>query len=111
MQVLAAVVQAGSVGFDREGSLAKLERLAADAARGGAPLAVFPEAFISAYPDGLDFGALVGRRSDAGRDHFRRYFESAIEVPGPDVERIAALARGNALHLVVGVIERDGGTL
>ena len=32
MKVLAAVVQAGSVGFDREGSLAKLERLAADAA-------------------------------------------------------------------------------
>jgi nitrilase len=111
MKVLAAVVQAGSVGFDREGSLAKLERLTADAAREGAELAVFPEAFISAYPDGLDFGALVGRRSDAGRDHFRRYFESAIEVPGPDVERIAAAARANALHLVVGVIEREGGTL
>jgi nitrilase len=111
MKVRAAVVQAGSVGFDREGSLAKLERLVADAAREGAELAVFPEAFISAYPDGLDFGALVGRRTDAGRDHFRRYFESAIEVPGPDVERIAASARDHALHLVVGVIEREGGTL
>src|SRR6202165_4556458 len=111
MKVRAAVIQAGSVGFDREGSLAKLERLAADAAREGAQLAVFPEAFISAYPDGLDFGALVGRRSDAGRDHFRRYFESAIEVPGRDVERIADTAREHGLHLVVGVSERDGGTL
>jgi len=60
VKVRAAVVQAGSVGFDREGSLAKLERLIADAARQGAQLAVFPEAFISAYPKGLDFGAVVG---------------------------------------------------
>ena len=111
MKVRAAVVQAGSVGFDREGSLAKLERLIADAARQGAQLAVFPEAFISAYPKGLDFGAVVGDRTDAGRDQFRRYFESAIEVPGPDVDRIAAVVREHALHLVVGVIERDGGTL
>ena len=111
MKVRGAVVQAGSVGFDREGSLAKLERLVAAAAREGAQLAVFPEAFISGYPKGLDFGAVVGNRTDAGRDHFRRYFESAIQVPGPDVERIAAAAREHAIHLVVGVIERDARTL
>ena len=111
MRVRAAVVQAASVGFDRERSLAKLERLVAEAAGEGAQLAVFPEAFISAYPKGLDFGAVVGNRTEAGRDHFRRYFESAIEVPGPDVERIAAAAREHSIHLAVGVIERDGGTL
>jgi nitrilase len=111
MRVRAAVVQAGSVGFDREASLAKLERLVAEARGAGAELAVFPEAFISGYPKGLDFGALVGHRTDDGRDHFRRYFESAIEVPGPDVDRIAAAARESGLHLVVGVIERAGGTL
>ena len=110
MRVRAAVVQAASVGFDRELSLAKLERLVADAAREGAQLAVFPEAFISAYPKGLDFGASVGNRTDAGRDHFRRYFESAIEVPGPDVDRIGEAAREHSIHLSVGVIERDGGT-
>ena len=111
MKIRAAVVQAGSVGFDREASLAKLEQLVAGAAEQGAQLAVFPEAFISAYPKGLDFGAVVGNRTAAGRDHFRRYYESAIEVPGADVERIAAAAREHAIHLVVGVIERDGGTL
>jgi nitrilase len=111
VKVRAAVVQAASVGFDRERTLAKLELLVADAAGGGAELALFPEAFVSAYPKGLDFGAVVGRRSQAGHDQFRRYYESAIEVPGPDVERIAAAAREHAIHLVVGVIERDGGTL
>ncbi len=39
------------------------------------------------------------------------YFESAIEVPGPATEFIGSVARDHGVHLVVGVIERDGGTL
>jgi len=111
MKIRAAVVQAAPVAFDRERTLDKLGRLVADAARQGAELAVFPEAFVSAYPKGLDFGAVVGRRTREGRDHFRRYFESAVEVPGPAVDRLSRLSREHGLHLVVGVIERDGGTL
>ena len=76
-----------------------------------AHLALFPEAFVSAYPRGLGFGAVVGSRTTEGREQFRRYWESAIEVPGPHVERMAGLARANRLHLVVGVVERSGGTL
>ena len=109
----AAVVQAAPVGFDVPRTLDKLADLTADAARRGAKLAVFPEAFISAYPKGLDFGARVGMRAPGahGRDMFRRYFESAIDVPGPATERIGEAARANNIRLVVGVIERDGGTL
>jgi len=107
----AAVVQAAPVVFDAERTLEKLRNLAADAARRGASLAVFPEAFVSAYPKGLDFGARVGMRASEGRDDFRRYWESAVEVPGPATEAIGAAARAGGLHLVVGVIERDGGTL
>lgn len=106
-----AVVQAAPVAFDRERTLDKLADLAADAARPGAQLVVFPEAFVSAYPRGLDFGAVVGSRSEAGRDDFRRYWESSVDVPGPAVDRMAEVARANAIHLVVGVVERDGGTL
>ena len=111
MRIRAAVVQATPSAFDRTRTLEKLGRLVAEAARQGAELAVFPEAFVSGYPKGLDFGAVVGRRTREGRDHFRRYFESAVEVPGPDVDSMAKLAREHRLHLVVGVIERDGGTL
>jgi nitrilase len=107
----AAVVQAASVVFDRERTLAKLEDLAADAARAGADVAVFPEAFVGGYPRGVTFGTVVGERTAEGRDHFRRYWESAVDVPGPTVDRLARLARATGLHLVVGVVERDGGTL
>jgi nitrilase len=106
-----AVVQAASVVFDRERTLSKLEDLAADAARAGARLAVFPEAFVGGYPRGLTFGTVVGERTAEGRDQFRRYWDSAVDVPGPDVDRLARLARATGLHLVVGVVEREGGTL
>jgi nitrilase len=107
----AAVVQAAPVAFDRRRTLLKLHDLASDAARLGAKLAVFPEAFVSGYPRGLDFGARVGMRTPEGREQFRRYYDSAIDVPGPDVEALAELAGDLKMHLVVGVIERSGGTL
>ena len=107
----AAVVQASPVVFDRERTLQKVDALAADAARRGARLVVFPEAFVSAYPRGLDFGAVVGARTEAGREDFRRYWESSVDVPGPAVEVLARTARTNRIFLVVGVVERDRGTL
>jgi nitrilase len=85
--------------------------LAADAARQGAQLAVFPEAFVSGYPKGLGFGAYMGMRTPEGREEFRRYYDSAIDVPGPATDAIAAAARDHRLYLVIGVIEREGGTL
>ena len=111
MTFTAAVIQAAPVGFDVARTIDKLDDLTSDAAKRGAKVAVFPEAFVSAYPKGLDFGARVGMRSPEGRDMFRRYFESAIDVPGPATERIGKAAKAAGIQLVVGVIERDGGTL
>jgi nitrilase len=109
--VRAAVVQAAPVLFDTPKSLQKLADLAADAVRQRAELVVFPEAFVGGYPKGLDFGVTLGSRSEEGREDFRRLFESAIEVPGPATEFIGSVAKDHAIHVVVGVIERDGGTL
>ncbi len=106
-----AVVQAASVAFDRERTLEKVRGLAADAAREGAKLVLFPEAFVSAYPRGLDFGAVIGARTDKGREDFRRYWDSSVEVPGPAVDFLGQTARENDIYLVIGVVERAGGTL
>ena len=81
--VRVAVVQAAPVMFDTTRSLQKVADLAAAAAKGGAKLVVFPEAFIAGYPKGHDFGVSVGIRTPDGRDAFRRMFDSAIDVPGP----------------------------
>ena len=106
-----AVVQASPVVFDRERTLKKVDALVREAASQGARLVVFPEAFVSAYPRGLDFGAVIGSRSDAGREHFRRYWESSVDVPGQAVDVLARTAKASRVYLVIGVIERDGGTL
>src|SRR5690606_37729650 len=91
--------------------MARLREVVADAHTQQVEFLVFPEAFIGGYPKGLDFGARVGSRTSKGRDDFQRYFESAITVPGPEVDELAELAATTGMTLVVGVIERDGGTL
>jgi nitrilase len=108
---VAAVVQSSPVVFETKATLAKVRDLTADAARRSAKLVVFPEAFIACYPKGLDFGARVGLRTSKGRDDFRRYFDSAIAVPGPATEELSRIAKGSNAYLVIGVIERDIGTL
>jgi nitrilase len=108
---VAAVVQSSPVVFETKATLAKVRELTADAARRGAKLVVFPEAFLSSYPKGLDFGARVGVRTAQGREDFRRYFDSAIAVPGPATDELSRIAKESSVHLVIGVIERDIGTL
>ncbi len=109
--VRAAVVQDYPVVFDRKATLSKVQDLVKEAAKLDAQIVVFPEAFVSAYPKGLDFGARIGMRLPGGREDFRRYFESAIEVPGSATATIGAAAKENNVHLVIGVIERELGTL
>src|SRR5689334_13598763 len=109
--VRAAVVQAAPVLFDTPKSLQKLADLSGQAAKQGAEVVVFPEAFVGGYLKGNDFGVTLGVRTPEGRDEFRRYFDAAIGVPGPSTEFIGSVAKNHQVHLVVGVIERDGGTL
>jgi nitrilase len=106
-----AVVQAAPVAFDRQRTLEKTRHLTAVAAGRGAQLIVFPEAFVSGYPRGVDFGARVGSRTAEGRELFRRYWESSVDVPGPATADLGAAAQDANAYLVIGVVERDGGTL
>ena len=105
------MVQAAPVAFDRDCTLKRVRALAVEARERGARLTVFPEAFVSAYPRGMTFGAVVGDRTPDGRDWYRRYWESSVDVPGKAVDELGAIARDAEIYLVIGVIERDRGTL
>ncbi|KAI0816456.1 carbon-nitrogen hydrolase [Xylaria sp. FL0064] len=109
--VRVAAVQAAPVSFDLEKSLEKLKKLTAEAAKGGAELIVFPEAFLSAYPWRYAFDATIGAREPRGRGWYRKYYDSAVAIPSPEVEVIAEAARTHNVYLEVGVIEKEGGTL
>ncbi|MCY4369114.1 MAG: carbon-nitrogen hydrolase family protein [bacterium] len=109
--VHAAVVQAASVAFDPQKTLTKATELATKAAAQGADLILFPEAFLSGYPRGMGFDTVVGARTEKSRDLFLDYWNSAIEIPGPENDHLAALAADLSAYLVMGCVERDGGTL
>jgi nitrilase len=106
-EVKVAVVQAAPILFEREATVEKVCHLTHEAAAQGAKLILFPEALIPAYPRGLTFGTVVGRRSSAGRRVFQRYWENSVDVPGPDTEALGKAAREASVYLAIGVIERD----
>lgn len=106
-RVPVAVVQAAGLPFQREAAVDGVVALTAEAAAGGARLVLFPEAYVGGYPWGLAFGTAVGGRSPEGRRTWARYREAAIEVPGPETERMGKAARDAGVYLAVGVVERD----
>lgn len=103
------MVQAAPLLGDHE---ATLDRIAAALERArGADLVVFPEAFVGGYPKGLTFGATVGERTAGGRALFGRYRRAAIDIPGEHFTAIQQAVARHRAHIVLGVIERSGGTL
>ena len=104
--IRAAAVQISPVLFSREGTTEKVLQAIADAANQGAQLVVFPETFIPYYP----YFSFVQPPVLMGKEHMRLY-EEAVEVPSPVADAISRAARSHKIVVVVGVNERDYGSL
>lgn len=107
----AAVIQAASFPQDSLASAEKAVGLIHEAAAKGARLMVFPEAFLGGYPKGASFGTPVGLRKPEGREDYRIYHESAIDLDGPEVDLLSEATAATGAFVVIGVIEREGGTV
>jgi nitrilase len=105
--VTVACVQAEPVIFDRDATIEKLSRIAAEAAGNGAKLLVFPESFIPAYPSSVWARALAGWAEPGAKEAFALLAREALEIPGEAADRLAEIARENEVWLVTGVTERD----
>ncbi|NLY45791.1 MAG: carbon-nitrogen hydrolase family protein [Tissierella sp.] len=103
-----AVIQDSPVIFDLEKTMEKTIQLTKEAASTGAKLIVFPESFIPCYPRGLTFGMVVGSRTQEGREDYQRYYDNAVAVPGPEVDRLADLAMELGVYISIGVTEKNG---
>ena len=106
-----AAIQVGSKLFDTKATIGLFAENLQLAKAQKIDLAVFPEAFIGGYPKGIDFEVRVGVRKPEGREQFRQYFNSAIARSSAEMHDICALVKDAGMNVVLGLIERSGGTL
>jgi nitrilase len=103
--VTVACVQAEPVVLDLERTLDRLEQLAAESARKGADLVVFPETFIPVYPSSRWAKAFAGWENDAAKQTFARIAQNSVAVGSPAERRLGACAQELGIWLVTGVNE------
>lgn len=120
-------------------TISLIDSIAKRAAESKIDILLLPEAFIGGYPRGSSFGCAIGGRSDEGREEYARYFDAAIDL-GDNVgpagggagvkwakrqmggdedevrgdgsrEELERIARDTGVFIVVGCIEKAGGSL
>ncbi|HJV69625.1 Nit6803 family nitrilase [Ideonella sp.] len=106
-----SVIRAAAVQIapDLERPAATVDRVCSaidEAADRGAHLVVFPETFVPYYP----YFSFVQPPCRQGPDHLRLY-EHAVAVPGPVTEAVAERCRAREVVVLLGVNERDHGSL
>lgn len=104
--VRAAAVQIAPDIARPEGTLERVCNAIAEASAKGAQLVVFPETFVPYYP----YFSFVHPPVLAGPDHLRLY-EHAVVVPGPVTQAVSRAAASARIVVVLGVNERDHGSL
>ena len=101
-----AAAHASPVLLDAEATVDKACELIAEAGRQEISLVVFPEVFVPGFPYWINLYPPA-----AQFPMHTRYRAASVEVPGPLVTRVQDAAREAQVNVVLGVCERDGGTL
>ena len=105
--VKVACVQVQPVVLDREATLDRLETVAAEAAKEGAELVVFPETFVPVYPSSTWAKAFAGWEAAGAKETFARLAQESVAVGSPAERRIGAAAKELGVWIVTGVNEVD----
>jgi predicted amidohydrolase len=107
---MAAAVQTAPVFLNKEETIGKVCILIEEARENGADLIVFPEALIPTYPFWpKDLG--TGPERKLVLDAFTELYKNSVEIPSKDIDKLSEAARKAGAYVIIGVNERDGGTL
>jgi nitrilase len=107
MKLKVCLIQDSPVFFDREKTIQKIEDLVRTNSKLGCELIVFPESFIPGYPRGFSFGAVVGRRTDEGRNLYSEYHKNSLDLESAELKRLEKLAKVENVYLVIGITEKQ----
>lgn len=100
--VTVAAVQAAPVFLDRDATVDKACELIAAAARHGAGLVVFPEAFVPGYPDWV-----WRTRAWKDDDWYARLLAQSVRVGSDATDRLGEAARLAGAWVAIGINELD----
>jgi len=107
---IAAAVQTAPVFLNKDETIGKVGSLIEEASENGASLIVFPEALIPAYPYWpKDLG--TGPERKLVLDAYTELYKNSVEIPSNDTAKLCDAAKKSAAYIIIGVNERDGGTL
>lgn len=108
-----ALVQAEPVLFDKKASLKKTLDYIEKAVVQKPDLIVFPELFIPGYPVGMSFGFSMGKRTEEGREDWKRYYDASVVVGEEEFQILSEAAKKAGAYISIGFSERDSviGTL
>ena len=105
-RVRAAAVQAEPVWFDLDATTAKTVEIIGQAAAEGADLVAFPETWLPGYPLFL-WGMTAGEQIPLAA----LYRANSPHIDGPEIARIREAAAEHEITVVLGLSERDHGSL
>lgn len=97
-----AAVQAAPVYQNRDATVEKSARLIEDAAKGGAKIVGFSEAFLSGFPRNSTF-----ETPEITRRKYLDLFKNAVEIPSKDTDVLSEVARQNEILVVMGLNEKE----
>ncbi len=106
--VKVAAAQISPVFLDKERTIQKACRAIQEAGDNGADLIVFPEAFISGYPDWV---WLIPNSKGADLNElYVKLVENAVSVPDDSTSQLSKAAKEAGLNVVIGMHERNSET-
>jgi nitrilase len=104
-KIIVSAAQAAPVFLDRAATIEKACDLISTAARNGARLIVFPEAFVPTYPDWA--WVLPPNQNRQLAELYAQLVDQSVTIPSADTEKLCRAARESNIYVVMGVNERN----
>lgn len=106
-QIKIAAAQLAPVFLNKEKTVEKACEAISEAGKNGAKLIVFPEVFISGYPDWV--WLIPNSKGAVLNDLYIRLVESAVSVPDESTDKLCRAAKAAGINVVIGMNERNSG--